>query len=443
MMKISGIGRRSFLALSILIFLTACVPHEEVPVVEPDSPKVVLEVWHLWIAENDGNAVAFGKALEAYKAIHPEVEIRIDSTENEAYKTKLKTAFSANEAPDVFFAWGAGFAEPLVNAGMVEVITDHLDPSAISDLDPYAASNFIYDGQLYGLPFVTWAGVLYCNEEMFLDAGVKLPETIDDLTVAIDGFRERGTVPMALGAKDAWTAMFYQNAATIRTAGKKLTEAALNKEVSYNTGAFIEGAQLVIDLIERGAFDEDTLALSTDEAKVSFLNGETPMIYQGSWMTAEIQNPLFSKVAGKVVAKNFPGIDGGDYNNQLLGGAIDGLMMSKACNHKAEAAEFIAFVTKYMAKESFIQGSGLPAWKVDVPEMEVDPLVSQIMDIVRASEGSVVAWDTYLSGNDAIWHLALIQELFAGNLSAEEFAKEMQKLNERDVDIGDFDIKSY
>jgi len=421
--------KKTIVVLLLVILVAGCGVERAVPEPVNDEPEVVLDVWHLWLAENDGNAVAFGKALEAYRALHPEVQIRIDSTENEAYKTKKRTALSANEAPDVFFSWGAGFAEQMVKAGLVEELTQYLDEETLSRLDMTAANNFIYEDGLYGLPFVTWVGILYCNEEMFREADLKLPDTMEDLYKAIGRFREQGIVPIAVGAKDAWTAMFYQNAATLRTAGVQLSEEALNNEVAFDSQPFIEGAQMVVDLIDSGAFDKDCLALTVDEAKVSFLTGQVPMIFQGSWMTAEIQNPEFSEVVGKVVAKNFPAIEGGLYNKQMLGGAIDGLMMSSSSDNKEEAAEFIAFVTEYMAKESFLNGSGMPAWEIDVSGETIDPLVEEIMGLMDASDGYIVAWDTYLSTQDADWHLALIQDLFAGIQTAESFVKEMDKIN--------------
>lgn len=425
----------SMMFLTLLVMLSACGldnDGNQSDVVQPGTPddNIVLDVWHLWISEDDGNAISFVRALEAYKQEHPEVEIREDSTENESYKTKIKTAFSVNEAPDVFFAWGAGFAKSLVEAGLVEEITEHLNDDALENLHMNAVNNFTYGDKLYGLPFISWVGILYCNEEMFEEADIKIPETVSELFIAIETFREKGIVPMSVGAKDTWTAMLYQNVATVRTAGVVRSEGALRKEMSFDREPFVDGAQMVIDLIENEAFDASCLAFTADEAKVAFLSGEVPMIFQGSWMAAEIQNSEFSDVVGKVVAKNFPAIEGGAYNNQYLGGAIDGLMMSSSCENKEEAAEFIAFITEYMAKESFIQGSGIPAWKIDTSGEEIDDLVKQIVDMAGEADGFIIAWDTYLSGDDVPWHLALIQELFAGIITADEFAEKMQELNE-------------
>lgn len=421
------------LILVMSIVLIGCNQEQGIPAVDSelkDDETIVLDVWHLWVGENDGNSMAFDDALEVYQAQHPNVEIRIDSTENEAYKTKIKTALSANEAPDVFFSWGAGFAKPFVEAGLVEEMSGFLDEETLDRLHLSAASNFTFDGGLYGLPFVSSMGVLYCNEEMFEEAGIKLPETMDELYEAVRGFRELEIVPMALGAKETWTAMFFQNIATIRTTGIDTIQLALDKEASFNSQSFINGAQIVIDLIEMGAFDENCLAYTAEEAKVTFLTGEVPMIYQGSWMSAEILSDKYSDVVDKVVAKAFPSLEGGKYNNQFLGGAIDGFMMSSACEHKAEAAEFVAFITEYMARESFLNGAGLSPWNIDISDEEIDPLVKEIVDLANHADGFVVAWDTYLSGDDVKWYLELIQQIFAGMITAEEFAEQMQVMNE-------------
>lgn len=392
------------------------------------SEAITLTVWHLWTTEADGNAVSFSKALELYKREHPNVTVEIDATENEAYKTKIKTAMATNEAPDIFFSWGAGFAQPFVNAGKVLPLEKYLPVDALKNLNRNETSNFTYQGSLYGLPFVSWLGVLYCNQEMFDKVGVKVPDTMDELYTAINAFKAENIVPIAVGAKDAWNAVFYHNVATMRTAGVKASTQALLGEVSYNQPEFLAGAQIVTDLIQAGAFDPSALAYTYDEAKLTFLNGEAPMMFMGSWLAGEIQNKELSLVTDKVVAKNFPTIVGGKYNGEFLGGAIDGLMVNANTKHKEVAAEFVAFITEKMARESFLEGAGLPTWQVDVSGETIDPLVQQIVELSHQSEGKILAWDTFLSGADVATHLFLVQEIFAGTKTPKEFVEGMEML---------------
>ena len=77
------------------------------------SAKATLNVWTLWTeSSQDVNAQVFRKVLAQAQQAMPDLVIQHDATENEAYKTKIKTAIAANEAPDVFFSWGAGFVKP-------------------------------------------------------------------------------------------------------------------------------------------------------------------------------------------------------------------------------------------------------------------------------------------------------------------------------------------
>lgn len=401
-------------------------PKEAAPA---SGEKVKLSVWHLWTTDADANAKSFSKVLEMYKKDHPNVEIEIDASENEAYKTKIKTAMAANEGPDVFFSWGAGFAKPFVDAGQVLPLEEYLTPEQKEKLLPSQTSNLTYGNKLYGLPFVSWVGVLYCNKEIFDQNNVKIPETYDDLLAAAKAFNAKGIVPMSVGAKDGWPLMFFQNILALRTAGAKASNDALDGAASFKQPEFTQSAQLLSDLVKAKVFDEGSLAFTEDEAKMSFLNGEVPMHYIGSWFAGEVQDEKTSLIKDKVVAKNFPSFANGKGDkDEFLGGAIDCFMVNNNTQHKKEAAEFVAYVTEHMARESFLLGAGVPAWKIDTTGETIDPLVQQIVDLANGSKGFVLAWDTKLSGEAAEKHKTLVQEVFSGTKTPDQFVEEMEAL---------------
>ncbi len=391
--------------------------------------KKTLNVWHLWTTESDANAKSFNIVLKQWQELHPDVEVVIDATENEAYKTKLKTAMAANEVPDVFFAWGGGFAKPFVEAGQVLALDEYLADGTGDRLLGGALDNVTYGGQTYGLTFIQWVGTLYCNKEMFDANGVAIPTTNDELLAAVEAFKAKGIVPFTVGAKDGWPAMFYQNVYAVRTAGAALSNEALSGATTFNAPEFVASAKYLDDLVKAGAFDPGALALTYDEAKIPFLSGQVPMIYQGSWLAGEIQDPALSQVVDKVIAVNWPGIaDGKGEATQILGGAIDSLMVSNNAKDKELAVEFVKYITENMSRESFRLGAGIATWKIDMTGIEVSALVQNIIDFASKSTGSVLAWDTFLSGEAAERHKSLVQEIFAGQKTPEEFAAEMEKL---------------
>ena len=225
--------------------------------------------------------------------------------------------------------------------------------------------------------------------------------------------------------------MFYQNVYAVRTAGAQLSNEALSGATTFNAPEFVASAKYLDELVKAGAFDPGALALTYDEAKIPFLAGQVPMIYQGSWFAGEIQDPALSQVVDKVVAVNWPAIsDGKGDPSQILGGAIDCLMVSNSAKDKDLAVEFVKYITENMSRESFKLGAGIATWKIDMTGIEVSQLVQNIIDFAAKSTGSVLAWDTFLSGEAAERHKSLVQEIFAGQLTPENFAIEMEKLQQ-------------
>jgi len=82
-----------------------------------------------------------------------------------------------------------------------------------------------------------------------------------------------------------------------------------------------------------------------------------------------------------------------------------------------------------MSLEFYKVGAALPTWKYDsVDQSKVDPLEIQIMNnIVANSKDSVLAWDLYLEGDQAQTHKDLVAQLFAKQITPQDYAKQMQE----------------
>jgi raffinose/stachyose/melibiose transport system substrate-binding protein len=394
--------------------------------------KKQVTVWTVWTeATQDANAIAFYKALETAKTDLPDIEIIHDGTENEAYKTKIKTAVAADEMPDVFFAWGAGFVGPFVEAGKVMPLDNYLKDGTLDRMKGGANTNFIFDGKTYGITFTQWVASLFCNKAIFDKYGIKLPETIEDLKAAVQVLNENGVIPITVSAKDRWPAMFWQNALAIRTASADVCNMALNGNASFDTPDFVKSARILEDLVSMNAFVDGALGIDYDESGALFLTGQAAMYYMGSWFAGDIvgQN---STVADDIVAMPFPTLKGGKGGpTEFLGGAIDGLCVSQSAQDKEAAAEVVKYLMEQVARNLEESGAGLPTWDVTgTKTANPNPVTEQIKSIISNATGYVLAWDTFLSGADADDHKNMVAEIFGGQLSPEEFAKQMQEINE-------------
>lgn len=418
--------------LLLVMFAITTVSANSQPEEEVTDGPVTVSVWTLWTdGTDDVNAVAFRKALESAKTDLPDIVIEHDGTANESYKTKIKTAMAANETPDVFFSWGAGFVKPFIDAGKVLPLDEYLTDGTADRIKGGANTNFTFGGNTYGLTFSQWVASLYCNQELFDKYGVKIPETYDELLTAVKIFNDNDIIPITVGEKDRWPGMFWQNAFAIRTAGADTSNAALGGNTSFDTPEFVQSAQLLLDLVEAGGFVEGALGLDYNEGGALLLQEKAAMYYMGNWFAGDIAGHD-SDIIDKITVTRFPTVDGTKgANTEYLGGSIDGLCVSQDTKNKEAATTVAKYLMEQVSRNLAEAGEGLPTWKTDdVVSTKTNPVVSQIKELITNSTGYVLAWDTFLAGADADDHKNYVAELFGEMLTAEEFASRMQAMNE-------------
>lgn len=389
--------------------------------------QITLSFWHIWPTDQMSEIVE--SYIELYEAEHPNIKIEASAYQEVEYQTtKLPIAASNKSQGDVFFCWGGGSAKPYVESGAVLALDDYMKEYGVYDeiLDGTLTYG-TFDGKVYGLPLKQWAGVLFCNQELFDQYNVKIPETWDDLMEAVKTFRANGLTPMVLGAKDAWHIGMIQNALAVRTAGPDYMNAALAGEATMDCPEIVKSAELLVELNNAEAFCTGTLGIGSEEAQEEFYMGMVPMYFGGSWCASGCDSPDNS-LQGKVTVTQLPTVEGGKGDRTAYsGGVIDMMMVNAATEHPKEAFEFALGMTKYMSEECYKIGDSLPAWKLsDIDESEVSPTLIAIKNLIQDSTGYVLAWDTFLSGAAIDTHYQLLQGLIAGTVTPEEFASQMQ-----------------
>lgn len=223
--------------------------------------------------------------------------------------------------------------------------------------------------------------------------------------------------------------MFYQNVLALRTGGAKLNNAALAGEAPFDSPEFLEASRKVKELVDLNAFNKGYMGMNFDEFKALFLAGLIPMVYQGDWLAGDCELED-SAVKGKIIATHFPAIEGSDASpRDFLGGALDSFMVSANTKHKEEAVRALEFLCETQSKLCFENGMGIPVFKSDLDLSKTNRITRQIIDLQNEATGFVLAWDTFLVGEDTELHLDLVQELIGGVITPEEFCAEMQTIN--------------
>ncbi|PRR70577.1 extracellular solute-binding protein [Clostridium thermopalmarium] len=415
-----------FLILALSIGFQGCGKNEISN--SGENKKITLTMWHIWSQKTeDSNSVIIENVVDQWNKNHPNIQIKLESAENERYKTKIKTAAATNELPDIFYSWGGGFLKPLVDTEKLLPLNEYLNSNTIKEVKDGVLNNVTYNNKIYGLPLTFSIGTFYCNTELFEKAGIKIPDTYDELLYAVKKFREKGITPLLVGEQDKWTGIMYYDILALREVGIQSSKDALNGNDRDNV--FLKAAYKLKELIDLGAFDEASLRLMRDESEILFKEGKIPMYYTGNWLIGELQGEN-SKVKDKIVVKTFPIIKGGKGNNkEFLGGASDYLMVNNDTKYKKEAVEAIEFICKNVSKQYYEFGSGLPAWKDTYNEKNVNKLSKELKHI--SDNGNyMLYWDIYLGEKNGNKHKDLVYKLFQKSITPEEFAREMNNLEE-------------
>jgi len=393
------------------------------------AEKITLNVWHQWATDTDQQKALLEAAVAKYMEENPNVTINLQSLATEPYKTKMAAEFAGDaEGVDVFFYQGAGGAKKFVDAGKVLPIDDYLTDDVKSKILPGSTAAFEYDGKTYAVPINAWYMALFCNQDIFDQAGAKLPTTYDELLDACKKISALdGITPIASGAKDGWRAGFDYQAIALREVGAENINKMLRGEVGFDDPGYKAAADKVIELYNAGAFGANPLEAGNDDCNAAFVTGKAAMQFMGSWFASNpYTDPATTINPDRIVALKIPTIEGKGNPTDYCGGFVDAFWVNKATKYPEQAVDFQIYISEAMGKAIYENGIGLCGWNVQLDESKLTPLFIQIKGLLNEGTASVLAWDTSLDSNTAAIHNEQAQALLSPGASSDDFVAEHQ-----------------
>ncbi len=400
---------------------TEVVQSEAAPAKEGD---MTITLWSI-ATESDAFHPSYLKAIEEFEGNHPGVKINFETFENESYKTKLKAAIAANELPDIFFTWGGGFSTSFVESGKVLPL-DSYYPTYQEEITKAALANATYDGTLYGTVLSTPVSCMFYNKKMLEERGMKAPETWEDFTGICQKFVDEGIAPIGTSVKDTWVLAMLHDGLTLKSAGPEKTAATVTgaEGTSYNDPDFLASATKIKELVDMGAFIEGATGFTNDEAKLEFCNGVCPFYITGNWLAGDIQT--YAQNPDDFDVAPIPVINADNAKiTDFMGGASDTFMVAASTPNPDMAATAAFEITRSISHYAYLDGAGIPAWKVNYDVSEVDPITQKVAGYTAGASSFTLWFDTLMSSDNAGEYLALLQQLYFGDVSPEEFVEAM------------------
>ncbi|WP_331765475.1 sugar ABC transporter substrate-binding protein (plasmid) [Streptomyces sp. NBC_01369] len=270
----NSISRRYLLAASGALALTAaCGSNTGRAGGAGDRPA--LDQWYHQYGE-----AGTEQAVKRYAAAYRKAEVTIEWRPGN-YDQQTAAALLTKNAPDVFE--GSPTLDQ-IRGGQVADLTDLLD-GVREDFNPAVLTPKTYKGKVYGIPQAIDMQMLYYRKSLLDEAGVRPPQTLDELVDAAGALTTKDVKGLFLG-NDGGAGVL--GATPLRAAGLEL--------VTSNGAVGFDDPQAARTLGKLHRFHKDDsllLGAPTDWSDPSaFLQGLTAMQWTGLWALPQIEKAL-------------------------------------------------------------------------------------------------------------------------------------------------------
>ncbi|MFD8812388.1 ABC transporter substrate-binding protein [Streptomyces sp. NPDC059627] len=220
------------------------------------------------------------QALKRYAAAYKSADVTTQWITSSDYESKLFATLLTKSAPDVFEFHPQ---IQLVKSGQVADLSDLIDPVK-DDFNPADIKSHTVDGKIYGIRMIDDPQFFFYRPSLFEKAGVKVPETLDELIEAAAKLTTSKTKGLYLG-NDLHSII----SPLIWSAGADTLDD--KNQIAYHTPGVVEGLKKLRKLFTSGDL---LLGAPTDYWDPSSLNqGLCAIQFCGMWAM-----PQFQKVLG-------------------------------------------------------------------------------------------------------------------------------------------------
>ena len=376
-------------------------------------------------------------SVDAYNKDHPDAKITLQLYSNTDYQDKLRVAFGAGQAPDLFFNWGGGALDDYVKAGKTDAI-------AASDVDtsrftPSVMKASTFDGKVYGIPCNGLAPVvLYYNKQVLADAGLQPPTTYEDLMADVTKLKAKKITPISLAAGSKWPTLMYLEYLLDRVGGAQIFDKIVSGDpTGWTDPAVTKANQMLQDMVKAGAFGGNASSVIYDQGASAALlyTGKAAFELMGTWEYANIAkaNPSFIS-SGKLGYIAFPSVSGGTGDpSDIAGNLSNYLSVNAATKNKAAALTYLknyvlndAQVDAYVSSGSVPPVNGLDAKLAAATSDQA--WLQFVYGLVQKSASFQLSWDQDLPSSQGDPLTTNVDNSFLLKITPTQFGQNMSKL---------------
>ena len=349
----------------------------------------------------DTAAEAYVDILKAYEAETGNVVLDASAVSDEAWKTSVLNDFAAGNEPDILFFFGAGAdsAPILYKVTPIAEINDAYPDLRLPENDALRET----DGKVYAVPVRSYWEGLYVNADLFEANGVPLPTDWDSFRFAVQAFREKEIVPVAISLSDI---PHYLAEFALLACATAEEQQARPRTLAEVPASWFDAMALIREMYEMGAFADNAAATFESASTELFRTQGAAMQIDGSWLAPSL--PSASMETTQVLP--VPLRNGDGLSGCVIGGISMGLYLTRRAWDSPRRDAAVSLLSA-LTREDSLRRLGYPglggALRDSADEMLRDrTLLSPLQDAMNKNAREV-------------WLLECIPAVAAGTMTPE------------------------
>ncbi len=385
------------------------------------------KTFKIWWYEDAASAagITWKKALETFQEKHPDVKVQFELKTFDQITKSGTMILNSAEAPDLMeYNKGNAVAGLAASQGLLTDLGDvakqrgwdKVLSDASNQLSRYDEKGIYGNGPLIGVAnYGEFVSVFY-NENMFKEAGVEVPKTLEEMEKVMDVFVKKGVTPIAEAAND-YPAQHLMYLFALSKADPKWVNDFQAIRTPLDTAPFVYAGQKLQEWVKKGYISKDSTGLKAPDMANLFETGKSPMVVTGTWYGAQfgaIKNFKASQFL-------FPG--------NVISPASTGniWVVPKNAKNKELAYDFIDITLSKDNQALFGNSGGLPI--AADPAMVTDPVGKievELFNKLVAQNGLGFYPDWPVPGYYDVM-LKATQAVIGGSVTPEEFAERLKE----------------
>lgn len=402
----------------------------EAPVEVTEQLSGTLEYWSSW-NENERQAQVMLAAADEFTKLYPDVTINF-TWNGRDNRTLVVSALEAGTKIDAMDA-NVDNIKGLWSDYIVD-LSEYMDKtydftngktyidSVMPSMTELVAA--LFDGEYKAIPYNPQAYFIFCNKNIFDEAGVtSYPTTWDEFLDACAKIKAAGYTPITADGyyAPAWFGYYLS-----RLIGNAAVEEMAYDGTKWDNPAVLEAAKAIEEMAALGYFDPNIESNVYPAAQQDMVIGENIAMYiNGTWLPSEVIDTTSDDYTWGAFA--FPAVENGIEGTEAGCYSTFAIAVNKESSQEAKdiAAAFAAFLTTGKYDQMFADEANVIPVGLDATWPDTLKDAREVMMNFTSRYASQTAIVLNLDTKQIIVDACL--KLMAGKITAEEFVKEASK----------------